>query len=356
MKYTIKLRTLSFLSAIAALISLLLNLTPVYAKQLKIIATTSDLASIAESIAGEFADVKGLATGKQDPHFLQAKPSYIIMARRADLWVRVGMELEIGWEQPIIDGARNKKIRIGSPGHLDASENILKLELPSTRVTRSMGDVHPSGNPHYWTDPYSGRIIAETIAGRLTEIDPEHEKAYKKNLALFQNKLDEKMFGADAVEKTGGDKLWVLHNSKSLEKYLNDSKLKITKDSWLGKMRPFKGNRIITYHRSWVYFTSRFDLDTVEELEPKPGIPPSPGHVLELIKQVKKQNIPVLLMEPFYSRKAPNLIASKTGIQIAVCANSVGGEPVAVDYLSMIGNIVEKVSAALEKAKNAGGI
>ncbi len=180
---------------------------PEPAKKLNIVTTTSDLASIARSVAGERAVVKSICTGKRDPHFIQAKPSYIIMARKADLWIRVGMELEIGWEPAVLSSARNKRARIGSPGHLDASQNVLRLDVPSKRITRAMGDVHPMGNPHYWLDPLNGRIVAKSIAERLAQIDPDHAETFQENLKTFQLALDERMFGAELVKTVGGDKL-----------------------------------------------------------------------------------------------------------------------------------------------------
>ncbi len=325
------------------------------AKKIKILTTTTDLASIARAIAGEHAMVKSLCSGKEDPHFLQAKPSYIVMARDADLWIRVGMELEIGWESPILDGSRNSVIRIGGPGHLDASERVRRLGVPTTRISRAMGDVHPQGNPHYWLDPLNGRIVAKSIANRLARLFPQHTDNFQQNLKTFQKSLDEHMFGKDLVEKLGGAKLWTLELKEELDSFLKSLGLASQLGGWKGRMRPFQGEKIVTYHQSWDYFAKRFVLVVDDELEPKPGIPPSPGHVLKVIRKVKELKISILLMEPFYSRKAPDLIASKTGIQVVASANSVGGEPAAENYLSMIGNIVDKLATAFEVAlKNEG--
>lgn len=322
------------------------------AKVIKILTTTTDLASIARAIAGEHAVVNSLCSGKEDPHFLQAKPSYIVMARDADLWIRVGMELEIGWEAPILDGARNSAIRIGGPGHLDASEHVRRLGVHSTRITRAMGDVHPQGNPHYWLDPLNGRIVAKCMADRLEHLFPEYKGDFQENLISFQKALDEHMFGKVLVEKLGGARLWTLELRGELYPWLNTHHLEGSLGGWKGRLTTFKGQKIITYHQSWNYFADRFGLDILDELEPKPGIPPSPGHVLEVIRKIEEQNVSALLMEPFYSRKAPDMIASRTGIRVVVSANSVGGEPAAQDYLSMIGNVVEKLAMAFENGRN----
>ncbi|MDY6973949.1 MAG: metal ABC transporter substrate-binding protein [Thermodesulfobacteriota bacterium] len=325
------------------------------ARKLNIVTTTTDLASIAQDIAGKHATVRSICNGKQDPHFLQAKPSYIVMARNCDLWIRVGMELEIGWESPILDGARNSAIRIGAKGHLDASERVRRLEVPTTRISRDMGDVHPQGNPHYWLDPLNGRIIAKSVAERLAYLLPEYTEDFQENLKAFQKALDVRMFGKALVENLGGARLWTLELKGKLHSLLKSYELESQLGGWKGKMGFFRGQNIVTYHRSWSYLADRFGLYVAEELEPKPGIPPSPGHVVEVIRQVNEQEIAILLMEPFYSFKAPNLIASKTDIQVVVSANSVGGDPAATDYLSMIGNTVERLATAFRRARKNEG-
>lgn len=321
------------------------------AEKINILTTTTDLASIAGAVAGDHATVKSLCSGREDPHFLQAKPSYIVMARDADLWIRIGMELEIGWEAPILDGARNSAIRIGGPAHLDVSARVMRLGVPTTRISRAMGDVHPQGNPHYWLDPLNGRIVAKIIANRLASLFPQHADDFQQNLTAFQKAVDEHMFGKALVEKLGGAKLWTLELKKELDPLIKSVQLEDQVGGWKVRMRPFQGEKIITFHQSWDYFANRFNLVVADELEPKPGIPPSPGHVLEVIRKVTEQKISALLMEPFYSRKAPDLIASKTGIHVVVSANSVGGEPAAKDYLSMIENIVNKLAAVFETAQ-----
>ncbi len=342
-------------AALFSMVSIVSAWNVAEAKKINILTTTTDLASIAQAIAGEHGTVKSICSGKEDPHFLQAKPSYIVMARDADLWIRVGMELEIGWESPILDGSRNSAIRIGGPGHLDASERVRRLEVPTTRITRAMGDVHPQGNPHYWLDPLNGRIVAKSIANRLEYLFPQYADDFQENLKAFQKALDEHMFGKALVKRLGGAKLWALELKKELDPLLKSLQMEGQLGGWKGRMKPFQGENIITYHRSWTYLADRFSLDVADELEPKPGIPPSPGHVLEVIRKVKEQNISILLMEPFYSRKAPDLVASKTGIQVVISANSVGGEPAAKDYFSMIGNIVGKLGTAFEAAKKIEG-
>lgn len=317
------------------------------AAPLTIVTTTTNLKSLAEAVGGDKVQVRSIATGQEDPHFIDAKPSYMMAAHKADLWIRVGLELEVGYESPILDGARNAKIAIGQPGHLDASQGVLVLEVPTKRVTREMGDVHPMGNPHYWLDPLNGRIMAKTIADRLAELDPADAEVFKSNLAAFQKALDERMFGKELTQQVGGDRLWGLEARGQLDAFLKEQGLSKKLGGWAGRMAQFRGEKVVTFHRSWVYLLSRFGLEVADELEPKPGVPPSPGHVLEVIEKIKALKIHALLMEPFYSRKAPDLIAQKTGIKVVECANAVNGQTEAKDYLSMIDNIIERLAAAL---------
>lgn len=313
------------------------------AQKLRIVTTTSDLASIAEAVAGDHAEVSSIAGGKQDPHFLQAKPSTIMQARNADLWIRIGMDLEVGWEGPVLNGARNPSIRVGQPGHLDASADVLRKEVPEERVTRAMGDVHPSGNPHYWLDPLNGRIVAETISDRLAHLRPDHADAFRDNLAAFKRELDARMFGTELVDEMEGDRLWALLLQNALESELTKRELGDATSGWYGKLRPHAGKPILTHHRSWIYFADRFGLEIVGELEPKPGVPPSGRHLASMAERAKKKNVEVILLEPFYSRKAADLVAARSEATVVVAANSAGGSPASADYLSMLDQVVESL-------------
>ena len=282
-------------------------------EKIQILTTTSDLKSIAEFIGGNEVKVDSLAKGCQDPHFVEAKPSFMMKAKNADLFIRVGLELEIGYEELIIDGSRNPKIRIGQPGHLDASEGVFLLEVPTTtKIDRSLGDVHPMGNPHYWLDPLNAKIIAYNIANRLCEISPQNEAYFKQNLAGFNKKIDAKMI------------------------------------EWQGKLKPFKGQKIAIYHRSWPYFANRFGLVVACELEPKPGIPPSPGHLKEVIDAIKQENIKVILMEVFYDEKPAKFVSEQTGVKVVIVPNSVGGTKDVRDYFDLMDTIVDKLTEALK--------
>jgi len=278
--------------------------------KINILTSTSDLKSIAEFIGGDKVTVDSLGKGYQDPHFIDAKPSFMIKAKKADLFIVVGLELEIGYEELIIDGSRNPKIRFGQIGYLDVSNGASLLEIPTTKIDRSMGDVHPMGNPHYWLDPMNAKVIAFNIANRLSELSPDDEFYFKENLNKFNKKIDEKFA------------------------------------EWAEKLNPFNGKKIAVYHRSWPYFADRFGLDIACELEPKPGIPPSPGHLKDVIQKMRDENIKVILMEVFYDEKPARFVAEQTGAKLAIVPNSVGGTKEAKDYFSLIDAIVEKLAEA----------
>src|SRR5713101_4550123 len=281
-----------------AFLSLIVAAAPAFAK-VQVVSSLQDFSSIAQSVGGDRVETFALAKGYQDPHFVDAKPSFILKLSRADLLIVAGLELEIGYLPPLIDQARNDKIKPGSRGYLDASIGCDILQRPTTQVTRAMGDVHPYGNPHYWTDPNNGRVIAKSIAAKLSEIDPSGRATYEKNLAAFEARLAEK------------DK------------------------EWLGKMAPYAGTKIVTFHDSWPNFAKHFKLEVAGHVEPKPGIPPSPSHTLEIINLIQAQKIPVILVEPYFDTKTPNCISSKTGAVVVVFYPSVGGKPEIKDYFSL---------------------
>lgn len=301
---------------IIILLTLLLGLSGfAYGKDaVNVLTTTEDLKSITEAIGGDKVKVDSLARGYQDPHFVAAKPSFMMKAKNADLFMVIGLELEIGYEELIINGSRNQKIRIGQPGYLDASEGVNLLEVPTTtKIDRSMGDVHPMGNPHYWLDPENVKIVAYNIANRLSELSPDKAQYFQENLASFNKKIDEKMA------------------------------------EWNKKMEPFKGRKIAIYHRSWPYFVDRFGLVIACELEPKPGIPPSPAHLKEVIDIMKRDKVGVILMEVFYDEKPAQFVAGQTGAKVIVVPNSVGGIKEAKDYFSLMDTVVDRLAEGLKE-------
>jgi len=285
------------------------------AKKLKVVTTLTDLASLTQEVGGDKVDVEALAKGYQDPHFVEPKPSFLLKLRNADLLISVGLDLEIGWLPPLITQSGNGKIQPGGIGYLDASQFAEILDIPQGKLTRAEGDVHPLGNPHYWLDPDNGRRIAKGIAAKLSEMDAE-------DAAFFQQR------------------------EKDFEKRLAEAELK-----WGAQMAPFRGRRIVTYHRSWPNFAKHFGLEVVGYIEPRPGIPPTPSHTLDLVNQMKRDNIKVQLIEPYFDLKTPNSIASMTGGKVVVMLPSVGGKPEVTDYFKLFDYDIGLLTQALQETK-----
>jgi zinc/manganese transport system substrate-binding protein len=282
--------------------------------KLNVVATTEDLASIAREIGGDHTSVDALARGYQDPHFVEAKPSFILKLQRADCLIVVGRELEIGWLPPLEQQSRNGKIQPGADGYLDASLQAEILEIPTGQITRAMGDVHPLGNPHYWLDPENGKRIAKEIADKFSQLRPNDRAYFQQRLADFTARLD-------TAEK-----------------------------GWIAKMAPYKGTKMVTYHRSFPNFAQRFGLDIVGYVEPRPGIPPTPQHTLDLINEMKRQNVKLVLVEPYFDLKTPNSIGRETGAQVLVMPPSVGGVKEVTDYFKLFDYDINLLIEAIKKS------
>jgi zinc/manganese transport system substrate-binding protein len=317
-------------------------LIPAAFANLKIVTTTSDLASIAGAIGGAKVSVSSLITGARDPHRIEAKPSYMSRVAGADMFIAVGLELEIGYEQPILSGSSNRKVAIGAPGHVYAADYAYLLEKPTGNVTRAMGDIHPYGNPHVWLDPYNGRLMAKGIENKMSALDPSNAKYYQANLEQFLKRLDTAMFGSAAVSKYGAQKLWDWSSAGALSSKVSGGEL----GGWAAQMAPYAGKPIITYHRSWSYFARRFDLKVVDELEPKPGLDPTPGHLGEVIRDGTSQGVKLILQEPFFSKRHAEFVASRIGAGVAIAPQSVGQTPGAKDYISLFDDIIAKIRGA----------
>jgi len=298
---------------VAALVALVVLSTPALAAQPKVVTTTEDLASLVREVGGDKVTVNALAKGYQDPHFVEPKPSFILKLHDADLLVVIGRELEIGWLPPLLTQCRNARIQPGSAGYLDASVGVRILELPTGQITRAMGDVHPQGNPHYWLDPGNGRIIARAIGAALGRISPADQAYFDQRYADFDRRL------ADAEKR------------------------------WAAAMAPYAGTKVVTYHRSWPNFTDRFGLDVIGYVEPKPGIPPSPAHTLELMAEMKRQQVKVILVEPYFDTKTPDAIARDVGGKVVVLSPSVGGFKEATDYIRLFDYNINILTAAFKQ-------
>jgi len=302
------------LTAVLVLPALASFSAPAEAK-LRVVSTLQDFASIAQSVGGDRVDTFALAKGYQDPHFVDAKPSFVLQLSRAGLLIVAGLELEIGYLQPLIDQSRNDKIHPGNQGYLDASLGCNILQRPTAQVTRAMGDVHPFGNPHYWIDPENGRVIARAITARLSQLDPSGSAVYQRNLAAFEARMTQKVA------------------------------------EWTAKMAPYAGTKIVTFHNSWPNFAKAFNLNVVGHIEPKPGIPPSPTHTLEIINLIQAQKVPVILVEPYFDKKTPQFIAGKTGATLLTFYPSVGGTPAIKDYFALFDTDIDTFLSAMKGKK-----
>lgn len=315
--------------------------------KLVVVTTTQDLASIAKSVGGSNVSVTALVSGARDPHRLEAKPSFMSLLAKADLYVAVGLDLEIGYEDAILRGSRNSRVQKGARGHAHAGDWAVILEKPTGPLNRGMGDIHPYGNPHVWLDPYNGRLIAIRLAEKMAGLDPGNAAAYRENAKNFASELDKRMFGAGLVTKFGADNLWSWIRSKELLSTLQSKGAADQLGGWAGQLAPYVGGKIIAYHKSWSYFTNRFGLNVIEELEPKPGIDPTPSHLANVVNIVKSQGVKVILQEPFYSTRNGKFVESRTAAKVVVAPGSVGHVPAAKDYFSLFDTIIAKLKAGL---------
>ena len=303
------------LIAAFALVSAICPLPASAAGKLQIMTATTDLAALAHEIGGDRVEVESVARGYQDPHFVEAKPSFLLKLRHADLLIVVGLELEIGWLPPLISQSTNPKIQVGAPGYFDASRFAKILEIPTGVVTRAEGDVHPLGNPHYWLDPENGLRIAKGIQNKLSEMRPADAAYFAERYNSFEQRIKQ------ADEK------------------------------WLAEMKPYSGRKVVTYHRSWPNFAEHFGLNVVGYVEPRPGIPPSPQHTVELIGLMKRDGVKVILVEPYFDLKTPNAIARDTGAKVVVLMPSVGGEKEITDYFKLFDYDIAKLKQAFDATK-----
>ena len=278
---------------------------------IKVVATTADLKSIAELIGGNKVSVSSIATGYQNPHFVDPKPSYIINLSSANLFITVGLDLETGWSPQLLASSRNSKIQKGSVGYVDASANIPLMQVPSA-VNRAEGDIHIYGNPHYWLDPLNGKIIARNIADGLERVDPSNKSYYEANLKSFNDRIDAKL------------------------------------KEWQAKMSAFRGTKIIAYHNEWCYFENRFGLQIVDFMEPKPGIPPSPSQLVKVIKEVQVNKIRVIISSPYFTTSSSDVVSRQTGAKELTLATSVGAFDPIKNYFDLFDYDINQLNSVLK--------
>ena len=285
------------------------------AKKLNVVTATTDMAALAQEVGGDRISVESIAKGYQDPHFVEAKPSFLLKLRQADLLIVVGLQLEIGWLPPLITQSGNPRIQVGANGYLDASQFAEILEIPTGVVTRAMGDVHPLGNPHYWLDPDNGRRVARGIAQKLGELDPAENSYFQERFQDF------------------------------------DKRLTAAEQKWDAEMAPYHGRKLVTYHNSFTNFGKHFHLNVIGYVEPRPGIPPTPTHTIELIGLMKRENCKLVLVEPYFDMKTPNSIGAATGAKVVVYLPSVGGEKQVTNYFQLFDYDIALLTKAFQSVQ-----
>ncbi|MFO1519999.1 MAG: metal ABC transporter substrate-binding protein [bacterium] len=290
-------------------LSLLLVPSTVFAK-VNIVATLPVFASLAQEVGGDRVSVTSLARGNQDPHFLDAKPSYAVDLNKADLLIEGGLELEVGWLPPVVVQSRNSKILPNAPGNVNLAQGLNILEVPKTLVDRSMGDIHPLGNPHAWLDPRNGKIMAANIFQHLVKVDPEGKAYYEGRLKNFLDRLNAKM------------------------------------KQWEGDTASLRGKDVITFHKSLSYFADWTGLNVVANIEPKPGIPPSSGRVDELLKLIPNYKVKAILVENFYPKKIPEYLAQKANLPMVIVPTDTEEEGPKT-YIDLIDSLVKDIKKAV---------
>ncbi len=283
---------------------------PLSAQKLRIVTSTTDLHDIAHAVGGNRVTAMNIAAGYQDPHFVEAKPSFALQLGKADVFAYVGLDLEIGWMPTLLDAARNRRINRGGRGDVDVSRVIPVLDV-QPYADRSMGDVHPRGNPHYWLHPENGKRIARLFRDKFSELDPEGASTYNANTARFEARID-------SVTRALAPQLAVIRNKP-----------------------------VVGYHTSWRYIQEFTGMNIVGFIEPKPGVPPSPSHLAGLIQQMKRTGASVIIMEPFYDRKMPDFVARNTRAKVLVLPSSVNGVKGVDSYLKLIDYNVRRLAEAL---------
>ena len=291
----------------------LIRPTHAAARPLQVVTTTEDLAAITREVGGDRVHVTAICRGYQDPHFVDAKPSFMVLLKKADLFVEVGRDLEVGWAPGLLNGARNRRILPGAPGLVDASRDVAVIEVPST-VSRAQGDVHPYGNPHYWLDPANGAPMARAIRDGLIRVSPADAGLFQQRCADFERRLGEATRRWKAAARANG----------------------------------LAGSKVVTYHRSWSYFARAFGLEVVNVVEPRPGIPPSPNHLADLSAQMKRGGVRLLIMEDFFDPRLPQKISKDTRVPLVTLPTSVGAEPTIRTYFDLFDHQLALLGKALK--------
>lgn len=313
-------------------------------ERIRVVTTTETLRAIVEAVGGERVEVVALGRGFEDPHYVVPTPTLMVKASDADLFVEIGLSLEL-WAEGVIDGSRNNKIRRGGEGHVFAASGIRALDIPAV-VGRAEGDVHPGGNPHVWLDPLNAKVMADGIAIGLTRIDPDGRATYEGNAASFGRRIDEAMFGTEILELLGTEYVLRLQRAGGLIAFLEETEwegrpLLGRLAGWRAKMLPLRGQAIVTYHKAWPYFAEAFEIELAAQLEPKPGISPTPAHLARVRQTITDRGVRAIWCAPYFDFAKARAVASETGIQALRVPTEVGGDEAATDFFALFDRITD---------------
>jgi ABC-type Zn uptake system ZnuABC Zn-binding protein ZnuA len=321
------------------------------AQSVNVCCTTPDLGSLVQEVGGNQVSVTVFAKGTEDPHFVDARPSFIKAASQADLVVHVGMQLEIGWLPAILQSARNGNVLPGAPGNLDCSRVIQPLEVPTGRIDRSMGDVHPYGNPHYWLDPLSGLKVAALLRDKLVETRSDQRPYFEGRYNDFAHRMSVFLVGQELAQRYSDEdvlKLALLMQHGKLAGFLKSQDQDQLLGGWFGLMLPYYGAKVVDDHSMWPYFASTFGVQVVAHMEPKPGIPPTTAHLGAVVELMRRDRVRAVLANAYYNPRHARFLASQTGAKVVSAAHQVGARPGADNYLAMIDYNVRALSEALK--------
>jgi len=314
---------------------------------IRVAATVPELGSLVREIGGDEVSVTIFAKGPEDPHFVEAKPSFVKALNQADVYIQLGMGIEAGWAPVLLQNARNGKVLPGTPGHLDASTVVTPLEVPTGPVDRSMGDVHPSGNPHYLLDPLNGLRVAQLIRDKLSELRPGKSNYFAERYDAFRQRLGRALIGETLAQKYDIERLALLHEQGRLASFLKQQGEERSLGGWLAVLLPHYRTRVVDDHNVWPYFARRFRIEVIGHMEPLPGIPPTTKHLGELIERMRAERVPVVLAVAYYDPRHARFVSEQTGARVVNLAHQVGARNGTDDYLSMIDYNVRQLVAAL---------
>ena len=314
---------------------------------IRVFATLPDLGSLAKEVGGEEVSVVNMVEGTEDPHFAPARPSWIKELSKADVYVQVGMELEIGYASVLLQNARNGNVLPGNSGYIDASTVITPIEVPTGPVDRSMGDVHSFGNPHYLLDPINGLKVAQLLRDRFGQLRPAKAKYFDERFDDFRRRIGVHLVGEQLASKYDAEKLARLYEFGKLTAFLEKTGEAGQLGGWLGQMAPVRGAKVVDDHRLWPYFGHRFGIEIIDDLEPKPGVPPTTGHLTQLVEVMRHQGVKAIIVSPYYDPRHARFLSEATGVTVVPLSHQVGGRPGTGDYLSMMDYNVRTLAEAL---------